>query len=165
MTGLHPTTSAHPKPIAEISFAERLESLKAGCFGVLSATIAFSTIFLLNQFLVLHGSEFAPLRSQSPLTTAASGAIAMLSGFLFAVTYRYIIRHDRNPHLRSGAVLAFGLVRGLAQLEAELQSQIALLPAVILLGESVALFAIARVVLDWAIEQNWIKPFSSGAAV
>ena len=159
MTVLRETEPADPRLISNLSFAERLESLKAGCFGGLAATIAFSIIFLLNQFLSQRGSELAILRSPSFLTAAASGAIAMLSGFLFAVTYRYVIRHDRNPHLRSGAVMAFGLVRGLAQLEAGLQSQIALLPAVVMVGESVVLFAIARVALDGAIGQSWIKPF------
>ena len=150
----------NPKPIAEISFAERLESLKAGCFGVLSAAIATVLSGLLNQ-IASRWTEFASLQPQSLLAVAASSAIALLSGFLFAVTYRYVVRRDRNPHLGSGAVMAFGLVRGLAQLEAGLQAQITLLPALVMLTESITLFAIARLILDWAIGQNWVKPFPS----
>lgn len=46
-----------------------------------------------------------------------SGAIAFFSGLLFGVTYRYLIRSDKNPQLKAGGVLAFGLVRGLTQIE------------------------------------------------
>jgi hypothetical protein len=151
---------ADPKSIAEISVAERLESLKAGGFGGVAATIATAAAFLLNQGLSGRWLEFALLR-QSLGAAAIGWTIALLSGFLFAVTYRYVIRRDRNPHLRSGAVMAFGLVRGLAQLEAGLQAQITLLPAVVLLTESVVLFTIARLVLDGAIAQGWVKPFAS----
>ncbi|NJN88715.1 MAG: hypothetical protein HC881_23575, partial [Leptolyngbyaceae cyanobacterium SL_7_1] len=45
------------------------------------------------------------------------GAIALATGFLFGVSYRYIVRQDENSHLKSGAILAFGIIRGLAQID------------------------------------------------
>ena len=161
MTVLHQKL-ADQKPIVEITLAERMESLKAGCFGGLSAAIVTLSSLLLNQGLAGRWLEFSILQP-SLLAAAAGVAIAVLSGFLFAVTYRYVIRRDRNPHLRSGAVMAFGLVRGLAQLEAGLQTQITLLPALVMLAESIVLFTITRLVLDWAIGRNWVKPFPSEA--
>ncbi|MDJ0636429.1 MAG: hypothetical protein QNJ34_24845, partial [Xenococcaceae cyanobacterium MO_188.B29] len=83
------------------------------------------------------------------------GGIAWISGFLFGVTYRYIIRGDRNSHLNDGAVLAFGLVRGLALLE----ETTVLSSGSILLIESVICFALARLSLDLALKYKLIKPF------
>jgi hypothetical protein len=51
------------------------------------------------------------------LQVLLSGIILGFSGFLFGVTYRYIIRVDTNPHLKTGGILVFGLVRGLTQIE------------------------------------------------
>ena len=90
-------------------------------------------------------------------------AIAGASGFLFGVTYRYVIRRDRNPHLNSGAVLAFGLVRGLAQVDTTLGGVLdgttSVLTLVVMVLESIVLFAVAGRMLDWAMARDWIKPF------
>lgn len=93
----------------------------------------------------------------------AKGGITLLSGFLFGVTYRYIIRQDTNSHLKSGAVMAFGLVRGLAQVEMELNQGISSLDRVqlwqlsLLVPENIGLFAGTVLLLDWAMGQGWIK--------
>ena len=85
-------------------------------------------------------------------------AIGAVSGFLFGVTYRYVIRGDRNSHLNDGAVLAFGLVRGLAVVEQNLVLS-ELLSVLFLVTQSIVCFAIARLVLDLAIARKLIKPF------
>ncbi|ADI62825.1 hypothetical protein [Trichormus azollae] len=90
-----------------------------------------------------------------------SAGIAGLSGFLFGVTYRYIIHVDKNPQLKSSAALAFGLVRGLNQIEFGWNLNNTLLPFLILAGESIFWFVLAAFVLDTAILLNWLKPFSS----
>ncbi|MHC5829829.1 MAG: hypothetical protein ACYT04_81365, partial [Nostoc sp.] len=90
-----------------------------------------------------------------------SGAIAFFSGLLFGVTYRYIIRSDKNPQLKAGGVLAFGLVRGLTQIELGWNSHSTILPFVVLAFESVLWFAIAAIAVDIAIKLRWLKPFSS----
>ena len=141
---------------------ERIESLKAGLLGAIACGI---TAILLSLLVGTIWPELYPSNLQSslslgPLPWQTLGwAIATLTGFLFAVTYRYIIRQDPSSHLRSGAVLAFGLVRGLAQVETAwlLESEVVLI--LWMLGESLLLVAIARVVLDLAFNQGLLKTF------
>ena len=87
----------------------------------------------------------------------ASGAIAIVCGLLFGVTYRYAIRGDDNFQLKSGTVLAFGLVRGLTQLDIGLNTPDFVLPFVVMAGESIFWFALAAVILNWAIQRGWVK--------
>ncbi|WP_432812609.1 hypothetical protein [Pantanalinema sp. GBBB05] len=144
-----------------IDLTERIESLKVGILGAVAAAMAFGMFVLLNTYGLDHQLPVTGLPTAQDVTSLViSGAIAKLSGFLFGVTYRYIIRQDKNIHLRSGAVLAFGLVRGLAQVDVA-YPQTAWLPLVLMVGESMLLFAIVRIVLDWALAQQWVKPFQS----
>jgi hypothetical protein len=149
-----------------VDLAERIESVKAGLFGAGTGGVVFGATTLANGWwLAPHLMPVHPSTILVPtLDLLFSGAIAALSGFLFGVTYRYIIRQDQNPHLRSGAVLAFGLVRALAIVEGRLQESPALLPLVILGGESLILFAGVRLVLDQALAAKWLKPFGSLSA-
>ena len=136
----------------QLSWEERVESLKAGVLSAASVTLIFPLTALLNDFLA---SRYAcPM-----MNYWISGAIALLAGFLFGVTYRYIIRQDQNSHLKSGAVLAFGLVRGLAQVEMSIATQTAWVPIVSFAIESILLFAIARLVLDGGMAIGWIRRF------
>jgi hypothetical protein len=88
-------------------------------------------------------------------------AIAVVSGALFGLTYRYALRQDQNPHLKSGVVVAFGLVRALAQIELGLQYDLPLLALAFLAGSSLLLFQVASTILDAAIAQAWVQPFSA----
>lgn len=149
-------------PANSINAAERIESLKAGLTGA----IATIPVLLLMQFITpLLAAPIAETVNLSEFWLGSAewlkGAIVLLSGFLFGATYRYVIRQDANPHLRSGAVMAFGLVRGLAQLEVSLNHTAPLLLS-IRVFESVLLFAVAALVLDWAFQQGWIKTFRAG---
>ena len=85
----------------EITLKERIESLKAGGIAGIAFGITYGLSVLVNRAFGLNAEE-----------TLIKLAIALLSGFLFGVTYRYIIRTDSNSHLKEGAILAFGLVRG-----------------------------------------------------
>ncbi|MBD2124384.1 hypothetical protein [Trichocoleus sp. FACHB-262] len=147
----------------ELNLAERIESLKAGTLAALSVCVAFAAIALVNsQVLATQFASLASLQIASIETNLLiSGAIAILAGFLFGVTYRYVIREDQNPHLKSGVVLAFGLVRGLAQVDVGFNLQGTLWPFGVLAIESICLFAIARLALDFAIQQDWVKRFNS----
>jgi hypothetical protein len=141
---------------------DRIESLKAGTLGAIATAVMFSTLILINSSILAARFEvMQELRIDNPaLPELISGAIAAISGFLFGVTYRYIVRGDRNPHLKSGAVAAFGLVRGLAQVDVRLQMQSHNLWWFSLVTlESVLLFAIARIALDIAISRDWVKAF------
>ncbi len=145
---------------SDLTWVEQWESLKAGGIGAIAAGVLFALFTVINRAWML--TPTSPLALQPEIlevTLAVSGAIAILSGFLFAVTYRYVIRHDQNVHLKSGAIAAFGLVRGLAQLDLGWQSGVAPLPLLTMLLESFVLFAGVRIVLDWAIAQSKVKLF------
>jgi hypothetical protein len=133
---------------------ERIESVKAGSLSGIAAGIAYGTIDSLDRSLL--GGDLPQLISLS-----SELAIAIAAGFLFGVTYRYIIRTDCNGHLNSGAVLAFGLVRGLAQVDVGGLEPIQILANGLVVLESVVLFAIARAAIDYALSVRWIAPFKS----
>jgi chromate transport protein ChrA len=142
--------------------AERIQSLKAGIVGGLSVCLAFAIASLLNTFvLAKYFQTLASLQSYLNWDLWVSGAIATFTGFLFGVTYRYIIRSDQNPQLKAGGVLAFGLVRGLTQIELGWNSSITIWPLLVLASESLLWFAFAAFALNIAIQFRWVKPFSS----
>ena len=137
---------------------ERIESVKAGIVGAGAFTVA-ELIFFLARSLAINVFPDLGLEAMTiDLSWMISLAIGAVSGFLFGVTYRYVIRSDRNSHLNDGAVLAFGLVRGLALIEKNLNlSELLSLGSLVL--QSIICFAIARLVLDLAIARKYIKPF------
>ena len=139
---------------------ERIESVKAGIIGAGAFAIAELLIVLSKTFFVSVMSEYSPTTVIINLEWFMPIAIGAVSGFLFGVTYRYIIREDRNSHLNDGAVLAFGLVRGLALVEGNLALS-ELLSLVILVMQSIICFAIARFILDLAISRKLIKLFKA----
>lgn len=133
---------------------ERIESIKGGITSAVVFAIADLGIVLLNTFTFhLSNVELIPVYSLQDWLIRA--IIAVSTGFLFGVTYRYIVRSDQNFHLQDGAVLAFGLVRGLALVEGKAISLILL----VLIIESIITFAIARSALDFALSRKLIKPF------
>ncbi|MCY7282804.1 MAG: hypothetical protein LH679_05045, partial [Cyanobacteria bacterium CAN_BIN43] len=122
----------------DMTLAERIESIKAGVVASLSVTIAFCGASLINRLIL--ATRFEPLSglqvSAVGISFLLSGVIAAIAGVLFGITYRYVVRQDQNSHLKSGAVLAFGLVRGLAQIDVGVMTQGSLLPFVVLALES-----------------------------
>jgi hypothetical protein len=133
---------------------ERIESVKAGSLSGITAGIAYGTIDSLDRWLL---GGYSP----TLIGLGLEVAIAISTGFLFGVTYRYIIRTDRNSHLNSGAVLAFGLVRGLARVDVGGLEPIQILANGVVVLESVLLFVIARAAIDYALSVRWIAPFKS----
>ncbi len=139
--------------------AERIESLKAGLAGAAGATIVFSGLWLSSIGVLLPGlTRSLWMQALISVETALQIGIASASGFLFGVTYRYIMRRDQNPHLRSGAALAFGLVRGLAQIDSTLIRDPIWMSGIKLL-ESLLLFGLLALLLDWLLRQGWLKAF------
>lgn len=133
-----------------LTTAERIESFKIGTLAAIAFTLSYSlTILSLSRMFGI----FSPLGWLSV-------AIAFLSGFLFGVTYRYIVQNQENPHLKDGAVLAFGLVRGLVPLETTTSEGFnEHLPLIgLFLAQSLLCFAITRSVLDLAFGNGWLKP-------
>jgi hypothetical protein len=140
---------------------ERIESLKAGVFAAASFTLAYGVVLLVDELiLAVSFQEISQLQFSLGIDLSVKMAIAFLNGFLFGVTYRYIIRGDRNSHLKDGAVLAFGLVRGCAPLQLSHILDRDILLLAILLIESLICFATARFTLDLALHRGFLKPFS-----
>lgn len=141
--------------------AERLESLKSGFISALSFSVVFAIASVFNYFIFKYYFKSQIILSIFTLNWQwlISAGIAAFSGFLFGVTYRYIIREDDNPQLKAGGVLAFGLVRGLTQVDMGLNFSLAVFPLILLGLESILEFAVAAFTLDRAIQFSWIKPF------
>jgi hypothetical protein len=132
---------------------ERIESVKAGSFSGITAGISYGLIVAIDRLILA-------VDSRSLISLGLEAAISIVTGFLFGVTYRYIIRTDRNDHLNSGAVLAFGLVRGLAQIDVTKFELSQVLMDGLIVGKSILLFAVARYAIDLALTAGWILPFS-----
>jgi hypothetical protein len=117
-----------------IALAERIESLKVGGISAL-ASIPF-----LGVYIAVFGE---------PLTIGPARLFGgTLSGFLFGVTYRYLVRDDTNPHLKGGAVAAFALVRGLVPLQLSEDPLVGGTRSSIFLGESFVCFLICRAAIE-----------------
>lgn len=132
---------------------ERIESLKAGSLSGITMGIADGAIGGLDRLVT---SLAIPSDS-----LVVEVALAISGGFLFGVTYRYIIRTDRNAHLNSGAVLAFGLVRGLAQVNIRDWDLTEIGANGLIVAENILLFTLARYAIDYALAARWISPFKS----
>jgi hypothetical protein len=146
----------------DFTAAERIESLKAGILGGLSFTLAYSIAVVGNNLVLVPQFEvLASLQLPVPIILLMRLGIAFFSGFLFGITYRYVIREDVNSHLNEGAVLAFGLVRGLASVEVKQNFLDTFWLLAVLSIESLFCFTIARFTLDFALHRHWVKFFKS----
>ncbi|GBO55636.1 hypothetical protein APA_3787 [Pseudanabaena sp. lw0831] len=167
--------SSHPIAIASdhLSVADRIESFKAGFLGAIASVFAFFAIstlhYVLHHFLqnFLTVQLISSFELGNPFILLIKLGMIGFSGFLFAVTYRYIVRRDRNSHLKSGAILAFACIRGFATIDRDLPA-LTLLPLVqmalaiaILLLENIFWLAIVQSILETAIQHKWIAAFGS----
>ncbi len=165
MQSSHPI-STEPE---HLSVADRIESFKAGFLGAIASVFAFFAIALLHHFLqnFLPVQLISSFELSSPFILLIKLGMIGFSGFLFAVTYRYIVRRDLNSHLKSGAILAFACIRSFGAIDRDLPTltllplvQLALVSAILLL-ENVAWLAIVQSLLETAIEYKWIAAFGS----
>ncbi|MBF2051449.1 MAG: hypothetical protein EDM05_59435 [Leptolyngbya sp. IPPAS B-1204] len=138
--------------------AERIESLKAALTGAIAATLVSLATVSSNAWIRNRLTNDDTWLSQLlDWSTLLHLGVASISGFLFGVTYRYIVRQDQNFQLKSGAVLAFSLVRCLPQLETKLDYGSFSLG----LLESLLLFGIVALILNRLMQRGWIKPFAA----
>jgi divalent metal cation (Fe/Co/Zn/Cd) transporter len=151
-----PPHSAHS--LGNSLWQERLESIKA-------AVLSGITLALIAGFGSLINPEFMRLP-----TIALEVGVAGFSGGLFGITYRHLVSQNlvsqnqdspQNEHLKSGAIGAFALVRGLAQAELFWVYRHNLWAVGITLVESFVLFGVAALILDLALKLNWVKPFQA----
>jgi len=135
--------------------AERIESVKAGILSAIIFSLVDGVVIAVNHFLSLTSATIWQLGQVTSIVDLLIRlAIAMSSGFLFGVTYRYLIRGENNFHLNDGAVLAFALVRGFALIEGTNPSFFWLVAII----ESVLSFSTARFGLDYALKFKLVKP-------
>uniref|UniRef100_A0A803PP53 Uncharacterized protein n=1 Tax=Cannabis sativa TaxID=3483 RepID=A0A803PP53_CANSA len=132
---------------------ERLESVKAASIAAIVGTLASLPISLTQ---VSTTSELI-----LPL------AITFASCALFGVTFRYTIRRDLDDvHLKTGAVAAFGVVKGLAALgegqPLELNTESLLSHAfggATFVSQNLLIFAFASIGLDYCFKARILSPF------
>lgn len=139
-------------PLSTLYDPERIESFKAAAIAGITVTAVALAIAIAHAAL-----QIPALTGASVLDRALHLAVALVSGALFGITYRYVVRRDHNPQLAAGATGAFGLLRGLAQVEIMPHTPLWLLA--LALGESMALFAIAQWLLQYFMERGWLQPF------
>jgi hypothetical protein len=154
---------------------ERIESIKAGSLGGIATGMSYCLMMTVHRFVLGGYARFSFPSLRDAMRTGGFAnreamptifslglelVIAIICGFLFGVTYRYIIRTDRNDHLNSGAVLAFGLVRGFAQVDVSEFELGQIWIDGLIVGKSILLFSIARYALDYALAVGWILPFA-----
>ena len=153
-----------------LSLADRIESFKSGFLGAITSVFAFFAIALLHHLLPKVLPKLHLVNSfeiDKPLVLLVKLGMIGFSGFLFAVTYRYIVRGDRNSHLKSGAILAFACIRSFATIDRDLPTfiNLPLIPVTvaiaILLLENIAWLAIVKNILETAIQHRWITAFGS----
>ena len=163
--------SSHPisTESKHLSVADRIESFKAGFLGAIASVFAFFAIAILHHFLQnsLTVQLISSFELGNPFILLIKLSMIGFSGFLFAVTYRYIVRRDRNSHLKSGAILAFACIRSFGTIERDL-SALTLLPLTqmafaiaILLLENLTWLEIVQSILETAIQNKWIAAFGS----
>ncbi len=139
------------KPVGNQVWLERIESLKSGALSAIALAIVAGAGSLINPaFMRIPTITFDILLDMS---------IAAFSGFLFGITYRHLVGDGTDDHLQSGAIGAFALVRGLAQAELFWIYGASLWAVGIAIVESFVMFGVAALLLDLALEQNWIKRF------
>jgi hypothetical protein len=132
--------------------AERVESAKAGSISAIAGT-ALSTPLLLAQ------------SGDNLFVSLSSVGGVFVSCLLFGVVTRYATRDDLgNDQLRLGVLGAFGLTRGLGEVDVYLHgsdtSQISTYAeAGLLLAESLLPFAFAAAALDWGFKNELVRPF------
>ena len=131
---------------------ERIESIKSGVLCAFALTVV--------SFV---GTVINPVFIHRP-TIALEIGIAAFSGALFGITYRHLVGiggvgTGDDDHLKSGAIGAFALVRGLAQAELFWVYGENLWTIGIAIIESFVMFGVAALLLDTALQRNWIQRF------
>jgi len=142
--------------------AERLESLKAAVLGGSTAAIVAITWAVIRPvFLGTGWRTGLPITGLLGTVTLIGWGIAALSGALFALTYRYAVRQDPNPQLKSGVVLAFTVVRGLALVDGGSAFAQHYWPFAAASLESLVLFGMTALGLELAVSRAWVTPFKT----
>lgn len=137
---------------------DRIASLQAAGLTGLMAGLVGSGLLLLHRSVALGWAAAAAstLDGLAGITFWVSVAIAALSGALFGITYRYVVRQDPSSYLRSGVIFAFSFVRGLALVNVGAAVTMMGWPFLVTITESLLMFALAAAALEIALRRGWI---------
>ncbi|XP_020594010.1 uncharacterized protein LOC110034065, partial [Phalaenopsis equestris] len=131
---------------------ERLESIKA---ALVSSSIGTLASLPLSLFQATSFTVFF-------LHTA----IIFIGTALFGVTFRYTIRRDiDNFQLKTGTSAAFGIIKGLAELEAGNHLELSktslshFIDVALSVSESFIIFLVAAIALDFCFKMRILSPF------
>lgn len=147
-------------------FGERIESAKTAVVGLLVTGVAATPVEGLIHLNFLPQWEFNV--DQISVVGAA-----------FALVYRYAVREDENPQLKSGVVGAFSLTRALSSVKVSAACSYAPLECgppfnyldydmtwqlISSLASSGIAFTAAAAAVDAACERGWLKRFPSASS-
>lgn len=153
----------------KFTFAQKIESTKAGVVGLLTGGVAVTPFHLLHDVL-LPGDTIPNGFAQFEFDTDMGSIMSAL----FTIVYRYCVREgeEQNEMLPMGVIGAFGIVRTLSRVRVSTMCSAApldcgppigyfnwdMLGQVILSGlESVALFGSAAYAMEYCFQKQWIK--------
>lgn len=137
---------------------DRIASIQAAGLAGTMAGLAGSGLLMVHRAAALGWAAAAAstIDGLAGITFWISVAIAALSGALFGITYRYVVRQDSSSYLRSGVIFAFSFVRGLALVNVGAAVTMMGWPFLVAITESLLLFSLAAAVLEVALRRGWI---------
>lgn len=138
--------------------ADRIASVQAAGLTGLMAGVVGAMLLWLHRAAALGWAEAAAstIDGFTGITFWVSAASAALSGALFGITYRYVVRQDPSSYLRSGVIFAFSFVRGLALVNVGAAVSMMGWPFLVAITESLLMFALAAALLELALRRGWI---------
>ena len=159
------------EPKGKFTFAQRIESVKAGIVGLVAGGVALTPIAAFHDIL-FPGDSIANGVAQWEFDTD-TGSITTA---LFAIVYRYCIRdgEERNEMLQMGVIGAFVLVRTLARIRVPVYCTAAPLDCGDPFGyfdssmiqqaigsglESIVMFGATALALEYCYENGYISRF------
>ncbi|KAG9452622.1 hypothetical protein H6P81_005526 [Aristolochia fimbriata] len=132
---------------------ERFESVKAAAVSAIVGTLAGTPLLL--PTVATESELFLHL------------GVILVSCALFGVTFRYTVRRDLdNIQLKTGTSAAFGLIKGLAELEAGPPLEFStgsfvahVLDGAVYVSQSLLTFLFASIALDYCFKLGILSPF------
>lgn len=141
------------KPEDKFTFAQKIESTKAGIAGL----VAGATVLLPFNVATTLAGDSANKGLQFGLDTAIGG----VESALFAIVYRYCVRdgEESNDQLGNGVAGAFAITRALSSVSGDLdQLDLGVLGQFAFSGvESLVLFYAVKAALDLVVEKGFIN--------
>ncbi|KAI0514298.1 hypothetical protein KFK09_010333 [Dendrobium nobile] len=146
-------SSELPRKKAISKEVERLESIKAASISSIVGTLASLPLSL--------------YQATSFTVFALHTTIIFIGTALFGVTFRYTIRRDiDNFQLKTGTSAAFGIIKGLAEIEAGKPVELNLgsfvshsIHGAVSVSENIIIFTAAAIALDFCFKMRLLSPF------